>query len=198
MYAMVARFAEAGRATLRVRSIFRDLGMLVWSGAVGHGTGDAAVIEGDLKAAEQIYRESCEIFERVGSHLALASMSAKVALTLMRQGRYEEAESYVRVAEDLGAPEDWGWRRAPAAMLRKAGRLATAEALLRRDLELVRRTDLVTEQADTLVDLAELVADRRRIDEAIGMLDRSLGLYEAKGNLVVGKRVRGIRMSMRG
>jgi len=167
--------------------------MVTWLGAAGAPTGDAEAIAGDDEAAERLYRESCDVFEHIGSTHAQASMAARVALTMLRRGRVDEARPFVDQADALASPDDWGWRRARAKLLQREGRLSDAESLLREDLDLVARTDYVTDHADILVDLAEVLAAAGHTEQAIDSLDEAFGLYQAKGNVVAAARVRALR-----
>jgi DNA-binding SARP family transcriptional activator/tetratricopeptide (TPR) repeat protein len=196
LYAMRGRFEEARRATERLRSILTQLGMVTWLGAAGAPTGDAEAIAGDDEAAERLYRQSCDVFEQIGSSHAKATMAARVALAMLRRGRVDEARPFVDQAAALGSPDEWGWRRARAKLLQREGRLSEAESLLRQDLDLVARTDYVTDHADILVDLAEVVAAAGHAEEANDSLDEALGLYEAKGNIVAAARVRDLRLAI--
>jgi class 3 adenylate cyclase len=193
LYAMQGRFDEAHRATERLRSILTQLGMVTWLGAAGAPTGDAEAIAGDDEAAERLYRESCDVFEHIGSTHAQASMAARVALTMLRRGRVDEARPFADQADALASPDDWGWRRARAKLLQREGRLSDAESLLRQDLDLVARTDYVTDHADILVDLAEVLAAAGHTEQAIDSLDEAFGLYQAKSNVVAAARVRALR-----
>jgi DNA-binding SARP family transcriptional activator/tetratricopeptide (TPR) repeat protein len=196
LYAMQGRFEEARRATERLRSILTQLGMVTWLGAAGAPTGDAEAIAGDDEAAERLYRQSCDVFEHIGSSHAQATMAARVALAMLRRGRVDEARPFVDQADALGSPDEWGWRRARAKLLQREGRLSEAESLLRQDLDLAARTDYVTDHADNLVDLAEVVAAAGHAEEANDSLDEALVLYEAKGNVVAAARVRALRLAI--
>ena len=71
--------------------------------------------------------------------------------------------------------------QAHALMLR--GSAADAEAAARLALELAERTDLVPDQADALLTLADALQARELPDDATLARSRAAGLFRAKGNL---------------
>ena len=63
------------------------------------------MLAGDAAAAERASRRCCETFERVRDRAALSSQSAELADALYAQARYEEADSWLQLAEK-SAPRD--------------------------------------------------------------------------------------------
>ncbi len=66
-------------------------------------------------AAERASRRCCETFERVHDRAALSSQAAELADALYAQARYEEAESWLELAEKSAPRDDlnaqYSWRR---------------------------------------------------------------------------------------
>src|SRR5262249_32694077 len=82
------------------------------------------------------------------------------------------------------------WRRARARVRAHRGELIEAERLIREALALLEQTDMLNEQADARMDLAEVLGLARKTDEAGAAPAQALGLYERKGNLVTAERAR--------
>jgi tetratricopeptide (TPR) repeat protein len=70
-----------------------------------------------------------------------------------------------------------------ARILADRGQNREAEALARSAAELAAQTDLLSEHADTLLDLAHVLAAADRIRDAHAAATRALDLYQRKGNL---------------
>jgi tetratricopeptide (TPR) repeat protein len=75
------------------------------------------------------------------------------------------------------------WRSALAKIRARAGELERAEALARKAVQIVERTDFLNAQADTFLDLSEvlMLADRR--DEALAAAQESVNRFRQKANL---------------
>jgi hypothetical protein len=58
-----------------------------------------------------------------------------------------------------------------------------ALALVKEAVDLLTSTDAVSAQAETLVDLAEILRCAGRVKDADRVLEDAIGLYELKGNL---------------
>jgi tetratricopeptide (TPR) repeat protein len=70
-----------------------------------------------------------------------------------------------------------------ARILADRGRHREAEEIARSAVELAAQSDLLSEHADTLLDLAHVLATAGRVPEAHAAATRALGLYQRKGNL---------------
>jgi N-acetylglucosamine kinase-like BadF-type ATPase len=55
---------------------------------------------------------------------------------------------------------------------------------------LAEKTDFLNHQADAITDLAEVLREAGRTDEAYAAASKALGLYERKGNRVAAERAR--------
>ena len=76
------------------------------------------------------------------------------------------------------------WRAVRAPILARAGDLATAETLARTAVDIVRRMEAPNLQAETLVELADVLRIAGRHDEARTTMTEALQLYTVKGNRV--------------
>jgi tetratricopeptide (TPR) repeat protein len=70
-----------------------------------------------------------------------------------------------------------------ARILADRGHHREAEALARSAAALAAQSDLLSEHADTLLDLAHVLAAAGRIPEAHATATQALDLYQRKGNL---------------
>jgi hypothetical protein len=113
---------------------------------------------------------------------------------LYRQGRYEEAEGFTRISEDVAADDDLTsqslWRCVRGKVAAREGRPDEGEALVREAVALSRESDEPDPQASVLMDLAEVLhlAGKREGEEAV--IREALHLYEQKGNVVSAAKAR--------
>jgi DNA-binding SARP family transcriptional activator/thioredoxin-like negative regulator of GroEL len=187
---------DAARAELeRARNGFTEL-------ALPPALGDtckraAAAVEfaaGDFESAATALREACEFLERQGESQVLATRAAEHANVLCAAGRYEEAAQWMRIARDKAGADDLdaALTRQPVEALLSArdGHVDEAERLARAAVQLAAATDSPNRRADALVALAEVLALAGAEEEAREHLCGALALYEQKGNLAAGARVR--------
>jgi tetratricopeptide (TPR) repeat protein len=126
----------------------------------------------------------------------LATTTALLAKAVYAQGRHAEAGQLCRVAADAAADDDIAtqaiWRSVEANILAHAGRHDEAEALARAAVELMQPTDLLSDHADAMLDLAEVLRTSSRTDESARAVRTALSLYETKGNVVGAARARSL------
>jgi hypothetical protein len=75
------------------------------------------------------------------------------------------------------------WRQAMAKVLARRGRQAEAEKLIRDAVAIAETTDLLDQQGDVYLDLAEVMVWGGRPVEAASAFRQALERYERKGNL---------------
>jgi Flp pilus assembly protein TadD len=75
-------------------------------------------------------------------------------------------------------------------VLARRGRLEGAEELAREAVSLAERTDFLVYRGDALVDLAHILQDAGRTDDAAAAAAGGLQLHEQKGNLVTAAKIR--------
>jgi tetratricopeptide (TPR) repeat protein len=116
-----------------------------------------------------------------------------LAQALYAQGRHDEAAQVCDVSEQAAAADDIsaqiGWRGVRAKLL-AVERWDEAHALAAEAVRLAERTDFLTIHADALVDLAEVLRQGGRADEADTSLAAALALFERKGDVASIERLR--------
>jgi tetratricopeptide (TPR) repeat protein len=109
-------------------------------------------------------------------------------------GRYEEAEPLARLGRELGHEEDWVtqslWRQTQALVCSRRGEHAQAEQLAREAVAILDRTDGLMFQGDGRCDLAEVLDQAGRRQEAISVLQQALERYERNGIVPMAERAR--------
>ena len=189
--AMRGEFDEARELCMRSRSILEDLGERVLATSRSIDAGRVEMMAEDPEAAERHLRRDYESLDVLGEKYYLAGVAGLLAHALYLQGNYDEALEYTRVSEEWGEEdvEDQAtWRRARAKVMARKGQLSEAEAIVREAVKLIEQTDSPVLQANTLMDLAEVLRLGGNGAEAIVHVQEALRLYERKGSLVSAAR----------
>ena len=171
---------EAARETIgRARAIMDDLGLRHLR---AHSADVAVLVEmlaGDYEAAEHEAKAAYAVLGEMGDRTYQASEAYLVSSALSSQGRMDEAEAWLRTAEELGDPDalDAGLQASVAA---SHGHLDEAESLARAALAQgdEQPTPLFTDPRFTL---AEILARSGRMEEAREEAEICRRRYEAKG-----------------
>jgi predicted ATPase/class 3 adenylate cyclase len=164
-----------------------ELGLNVYAANAAQEAFFVQMLAGDPPAAAGTLRESYAALEQMGERSFLSTIAALLAHALYALGEYDEAEAFSRASEDAAAPDDVLsqvlWRSALAKIRARAGELERAEALARKAVQIVEGTDFLNAQADTFLDLSEvlMLADRR--DEALAAAQESVNRFRQKANL---------------
>jgi DNA-binding SARP family transcriptional activator len=168
-------YEEIGEAYARANNSGRVLGRI-------------EMLSGDPGAAGRVLEECCTTFERMHDAAGLSTVAAELADALYLQGRFEEAESWLDLAERGAASEDvsaqWAWRRTRAKLLARAGAFRDAEAMADGAVSIAARTDALSDHGAVLLDLAEVLGLAGRAAEAVARIEEGLLLFERKGNRV--------------
>jgi DNA-binding SARP family transcriptional activator/tetratricopeptide (TPR) repeat protein len=148
-----------------------------------------AMLTGDPATAEAHLRLQYESLGRMGEKDVLATTAALLARAIAAQGpsRYDEASRLITISREAGAGEDLSaqviGQGLAARILAERGRYGEAAELARSAVALAARTDLLSERADALLDLAHVLAAAGRGAEARAAATQALDLYRRKGNL---------------
>ena len=194
--AMEGRFDEARQLAEQARTILEEFGFRLRASWVSETSGAIEMLAGDPVAAERALRAGFDAAVEVGEQGFQATAAALIAHALVEQGRLEESDWFTTLSETSAAQDDIAsqvlWRSARARVLAASG---TSEAvpLAREAVALVESTDDVNMHADTLVDLAVVLVAAGGTEEAAKVLDRAIGLYAGKGNIVAAEAA-GLRL----
>jgi tetratricopeptide (TPR) repeat protein len=149
----------------------------LWAGE--WGTGERALLDG--------YR----LLEEMGEKSFRSTVAAYLGEAVCRQGRFDEAERWSILSEELGSRDDRvneaSWRILRAKVRAARGDRSGGEELVREALEIAEKTDYVELAAAAWLDLAGILA-ADRTGEARSAAARAQALYERKGNIVGARR----------
>jgi tetratricopeptide (TPR) repeat protein len=179
---------EPAREQLRLGvEISREAGLLVEAAAGGAMTSVFIEIRaGDLDAAERAARAGMEELDRLGDRAFFATLVLGLAEVLLRQERYEDAESHVHLARETSSPDDvtnlTGADAIEGILLARRGEVAEGERLARAAAELIETTDFYDHRGLVHEYLAQTLALAGKREEALAAAQKALGLYEAKGD----------------
>jgi ATP/maltotriose-dependent transcriptional regulator MalT len=191
------RFDEARELVGAAVSAYEELGARLdaaTTAAFGHA--DVEWLAGDLEAAERALRDGYDALGALGELGHRATVAALLARVLQARGSADDAGSFARLVEETASEHDlWSQvlhRLTRARLAAAAGRHADAEELARAAVAVVEETDLLDLHGDALLELAEVLRLAGREPEARDEAERSLALYELKGNTVSADRARAL------
>jgi len=161
--------------------------------------GELALVEalaGDWPSSESAARKVYETAVATEEQALVAESATLVGESILRQGRLTEAESFASVAETEAASLRRfylpGLRRLQAKLAARRGAYRDAERLAREALRIAAGTDSLWAQADTLMDLADILERTGRHAEARETVVRALRTYKRKEHLVGVQHARGL------
>jgi tetratricopeptide (TPR) repeat protein len=183
---MAGDFDEAHRLIASADEILGAIGGL--QAATTHQEALVERLSGDPAAAAARLRAGYDSLEEMGERALLASTAAWLAQALLAQGLSDEAERFCRVAEEA-APEgdltaQLGWRGVRARLLAADGRLDEAQERAQEAVGLAEQMEFPTLHADALRDLAAVLEEAGRPEEADEATQAALDLYRLKGDVV--------------
>jgi DNA-binding SARP family transcriptional activator len=185
--AMQGSFADARGRVALANELYLRLGLTTGPGDCARMLGFIESFAGDLVAAEQHFRTSCASLQEHGQTQVLATRAGELAHVLYALGRYDEAETWTRVAEDAAGDDDLdaalAWRPVDAMLKARAGDVAEGERRVRALLGLTP-PEALYRTAEILLGLAEVLRLAGREDEAGEAVAKAVELHRQKGNLV--------------
>jgi class 3 adenylate cyclase/tetratricopeptide (TPR) repeat protein len=188
------RFAAGRRALEGSTAISDELGLAYMAQWSNRSLGRLELVAGDAPAAERALRSSYDVLAAMGTNSSLGEAAIPLAHALYAQGRHEEASSFLEVVKDEWASGDASIEAPRLALRAKLlglqGWDRHAERTALRALRLVRKTDWVCLQADTLLAYAEVLSLADREQDAVPSLREALTIAEAKDYEVVVTAVR--------
>jgi class 3 adenylate cyclase/tetratricopeptide (TPR) repeat protein len=186
---------EAASAFESAQLIFEELGHEAHLAYLPISTTAVEPLLSDPAACERELRSALAYFDSIGAKHISATVAPMLAGAIVRQGdRAEEALALTQRAEEIAAPDDLDaqvkWRLARVEALLDLDDLAEAERLAREAIAQAEPTDTTVLLADSLAALGSVMRAAASPEEARPPLQRALGLYEAKGDVVSAGRQR--------
>jgi DNA-binding SARP family transcriptional activator len=188
LYAMQDQVAIAQATLSRAESYLAALGPTM-TAAVTQPAAFIATLAGDPVTAEMHLRLEYELLSQMGEKDNLATAAALLARAIAAQGeaRYGEASQLIAISQEAAAGEDLITqiigRGSSARIQADRGHHAEAVELASSAVALAAQTDLLSQHADALLDLAHVLAASGRVPEAQAAATQALDLYQRKGNL---------------
>jgi predicted ATPase len=177
---MRGRFSEARARVAEARAILTEFGLAYF---LAHSRDVAALVEtlaGNPVHAEAELRASYDELREMGEKTFLAENAAQLAQALYTQGRYDEADRFVRVSEEAGSQKAY-WGPVRAKLLARRADAAGAEALARESVAIWAERDNLLWHGYALLDLAEVLRLAGRAQEAVPVVEEAVELFERKG-----------------
>jgi predicted ATPase len=188
LYAMQDEFAAAQETFNTAKSLLETLGPTM-TAAITQPAALIAMLGGDPVTAERYLRLEYDSLYQMGERRFLATTAAILARAIAAQGpsRYDEAMQLIAISREAAADEDLSAQAIGqglyARILADRGRYREAEEHARSAAAISAQTDLLSEYADTLLELSHVLAAAGRVSEARSAATRALELYQRKGNL---------------
>ena len=144
--------------------------------------------------AEHAARAGLEAFEAMGNRSQGSTAAALLGLTLVEQGRDDEALEFADLAAAWAAPDDTASQVSQLAVrarvLAGRGEHAAAQAAATDAVALSKASDDLSLRGDALVDLAHVMVRAGLTEDAAQALREAVALYERKGNAISATRAR--------
>jgi tetratricopeptide (TPR) repeat protein len=142
---------------------------------------------GDLEAADKHFRTACTSIERDGRTQVLATRAGELAWVLHALERYDDAESWTRLAEESSGKDDLdaalAWQPVTGLLQARRGDPQAAELRLRELID-VTPADAVYRRVCLFLALAEILDG----DDAQAAVAAAASLNERKGSVVAMRR----------
>src|SRR5439155_11822454 len=139
-------------------------------------------------------RPAVEGLQRMGERSLGAVAVALLGEALYRQHKYDEAMLATLMSEHASAPDDvaaqMAWRGLRAKILAIRREHVAAERLARDAVSEGESTDFLSLRGDALMDLAIVLIEEDKEQEALEQIGKAIMLFEQKGNTVSAQTAR--------
>lgn len=187
--------AEAARRMIAAsRKLVEELGITQRLLEAEVATGLIELLEGDAVAAERALHPAYDGLRRQGLGIDAAQAAALLGRAILAQDRAAEAEALSHESELLAGDDlkaAIAWRGVRAEALARRGEHGEAIALARAAVGIAAATDALLDHADARLALAAALRAAGKGAEADAEEARAIGLWEAKGAVLLAGRARG-------
>jgi class 3 adenylate cyclase/tetratricopeptide (TPR) repeat protein len=192
LQAMRGEFDEARSLCARARSIYEDLGLKLPLVAWTEIAGMVELLAGDLVGAEAVLRRGYDLLAASGASAVSAFQAGLLAVPVLAQGRFDEAERLASISEEAIRAENMEgqvqWRQTRARLDAHRSEFESAIALAREAVESSAQTDALNLRGDAASTLADVLRLAGREKEAAEATEEAVELYDQKGNVVSARR----------
>jgi len=192
--AMTGAFGEARAECEDCRRLGRDIGLEFSVAAMTNYTSVIEMLGGDYDEAERQLRDGCRALEMMGETSTLSTSVALLGRVLEQKGHLDEAMSCTSRSEAIAATGDLAsqilWRGVRARILARRGDIDLAKKLAFEGAELGAKTDFLVWRGESLLDLAAVLTESNDSQSASRVTSEALKLFDEKGHLVIGDRIR--------
>jgi class 3 adenylate cyclase/tetratricopeptide (TPR) repeat protein len=196
LLAMRGDIDQARARHAEVDAIIEDLGISWLSANMAFTRTVLELLAGAPARAERAARAGLRAFEAMHNRSQGSTAAALLGLTLVEQGRDDEALQYADLASAWAMRDDLdsqtGALGVRARVLARRGELEAAETAARDEVALSKASDNLKLRGDALVNLALVLEHAGRTDEAADALNAALAFYERKGNVAGASRARAL------
>jgi tetratricopeptide (TPR) repeat protein len=187
LLAMQGRFEESLAHARRSLDVWADLGSRSAAAAVTVPYEVLGWLATDPAAAEAALRDATEVLGELEDSDFLSTVVGYLGQAVYHLGRPDEAGDLAGRAEGLAASDDIVsqvvWRQVAAKVHARRGDHEAAERLAAEAVSIAERTDQLAFQADSILDLAEVLSRAGRVREAGEAAEEALARYERKGDV---------------
>jgi class 3 adenylate cyclase/tetratricopeptide (TPR) repeat protein len=194
---MRGNYDEARRLIADARSMLEEIALTVWlAGPLAEMSGLIELWAGDVAAAERELAWGVRTLQQIGELAWLPTLAGLLAEALYEQGRDDEAEEALQLAEETAGSEDaysQGLLRiVRSKILARGGQTEAAVELARRAVAAVESTDFPFLHAFVLTGFAEVLRRsglEAEADEAVG---QAVEFAQRKGFVVGAAQARAV------
>jgi DNA-binding SARP family transcriptional activator/tetratricopeptide (TPR) repeat protein len=189
--AMKGEFDEARACVEEVSRTLHELGLRQAAAAHSIAVAEVETLAGDDAAAERILRDGFSAVTATGDEHSTKNVAWRLGLVLTRQGRYDEAEPFVRIAERTGQRGFWvdvWWRVVLALIEAHRGNGEQARQLAEEARERMALVEESGMHADALLESAEALRAVGMQAEAGALVAEAAAVAKRLGYVVAQRR----------
>ena len=185
MRALQGRFAEALDLVAQAHAKFEDLGNRHEVVIGRWAEGDIQYKAGNLAEATRLLTETYDAMTASGDQSFASTVAVSLGAVLLDLRQDDEAWRFGTIGRETSSSDDvisqaLG-RAVQARVLSRRGEHAAAEALVREAVEIISQTDYLAEHGAILVDLALVLRESGKLEDAVASAREAVALYDRKG-----------------